>query len=523
MLDFYIQNAKICTGHKETAKIGHVGIQNDRIACIHYVGDDFETPEAKEIIDATGLILTPGFIDPHASTGFGYFFPNAADHKLYQGITTEIFGNCGTSPAPIGTHLNKTMQRLSNEIGFPFEWQSLQEYFDQIQDKLQFNIATLVGHSTLRAGNMDDWHNLQASQLEAMKTALAEAMDEGALGISTGLIYAPGCFAEMDEIVALAKVTAEKGGVYASHVRNERDGLEEAVEEALNIGKEANIRVLISHLKAAEKENWGKVPKVLTMLEEFNKTSKLQAACDVYPYTAVSTKLRAFIPKYLLQDGIAAVADKMKDPENVNAIAEWITKKDYDLSRMLIISDDLTDYYNKNVSEIAEEFNISLAQAMANILTASTETWVVYHCIDKKDIDTAIMWPNAMICTDSWSYPINAPKSIGQPHPRSYGAFTEYLQRFVIDEKMLSWEEAIHKVTYLPAEFFQLKRRGLIAEEYYADIVLFDPNTVKANATYLSPRELSSGVQHLWVNGSHLIQNTKIQNTTPGKVLTLND
>jgi N-acyl-D-amino-acid deacylase len=377
MLDFYIQNAKICTGHKKTAKIGHVGIQADRIACIHYEGEDFETPEAKEIIDATGLILTPGFIDPHASTGFGYFFPNAADHKLYQGITTEIFGNCGTSPAPIGEHLEKTMQRLSNEIGFPFEWHSLQEYFDQIQDKLQFNIATLVGHSTLRAGNMDDWHNLQPAQLETMKTALATAMDEGALGISTGLIYAPGCFAEMDEIVDLAKVTAEKGGVYASHVRNERDGLEEAVEEALTIGKQANIRVLISHLKAAEKENWGKIPKVLHMLEKFNKTSELQAACDVYPYTAVSTKLRAFIPKYILQDGISAVADKMKDPKNVVAIAEWIEQKDYDLSRMLIISDDLTEYYNKNVSEIAETFNISLAQAMANILAASTETWVV--------------------------------------------------------------------------------------------------------------------------------------------------
>lgn len=523
MLDFYIQHAKICTGHKQTAKIGNVGIQDDRIVCIHYKGDDFIIPEAKQKIDATGLILTPGFIDPHASTGFGYFFPNAADHKLYQGITTEIFGNCGTSPAPIGEHLDKTMNRLSDEIGFPFEWRSLEEYFNQIQDKLQFNIATLVGHSTLRAGNMDDWHNLQPSQLDAMKTALAEAMDEGALGISTGLIYAPGCFAEMDEIVTLAKVTAEKGGVYASHVRNERDGLEEAVEEALTIGKQANIRVLISHIKAAEKENWGKIPKVLNMLEEFNKMSELQAACDVYPYTAVSTKLRAFIPKYMLQDGIAAVSEKMKNAKNVSAIAEWILQKDYDMSRMLIISDDLEAFYNKNISEIAEENNISEAQAIANVLEASTETWVVYHCIDQKDIDTAVLWEHSMICTDSWSYPINAPKSIGQPHPRSYGAFTEYLQRFVIDEKMLGWEEAIHKITYLPAEFFQLKHRGLIEEGYYADLVLLDPKTVKANATYLSPRELSSGVEHLWVNGSQLIQDKKIQSTTPGKVLTLKD
>lgn len=521
MIDYYIKGATICTGRKEAAKKGNVGVQDDRIVCIHYEGEDFDLPAAKTVVDASGLILTPGFIDPHASTGFGYFFPEAANHKLFQGITTEIFGNCGTSPAPVGPHLEKTMNRLSGEIGFPFSWKTMSEYFDQIKDRLQFNIATLVGHSTLRVSYMDDWHNLTDEQMQAMETELAKSMDEGALGLSTGLIYAPGCFAEMEEIVAFAKVVAEKGGVYASHVRNERDKLEEAVAEALAIGEKANIRVLISHIKAAEKENWGKIPKVLKQIEAFNAKSELQAACDVYPYTAVSTKLRAFIPKYLLQDGIAAVADKMKEAEHVKAIAEWIAQKDYDLSRMLIISDELASYYNKNVSEIAKEYGLSEAEAIAKILEASTETWVVYHCIDQADIDTAVMWPHSMICTDSWSYPVNAPKSIGQPHPRSYGAFTEFLQQFVIDRKMLGWEEAIHKITYLPAEFFQLQHRGLIETGYFADLVLFNPEEVKANATYLSPRELSSGVTHLWVNGTQMIKDGDILNETPGKVLTL--
>lgn len=523
MLDYYIKNATICTGRKETAKKGNVGIKDNRIVCIHYSDENFTIPEVKETVDAEGLLLTPGFIDPHASTGFGFFFPKAADHKLYQGITTEIFGNCGTSPAPIGKHLDKTMHRLSNEIGFPFEWRTTTEYFDQIKDNLQFNIATLVGHSTLRAGNMEDWHDLTPSQMELMKTELIQAIEEGALGLSTGLIYAPGCFAEMDEIVELVKIVAQKGGVYASHIRNERDKVEEAVEEALNIGKKAGARVLISHIKAAEKENWGKIPSVLKKIEAFNANSELQAACDVYPYTAVSTKLRAFIPKQLLQDGIPAVAEKMKHPANIEAIAEWIKKKDYDLSRMLIISDDLELYYNKTISEIAKEHSITEAIAIARVLETSTETWVVYHCIDQADIDAAVMWPKAMICTDSWSYPVNAPKSIGQPHPRSYGAFTEYLERYVINEKMLDWEEAIHKITYLPAEFFQLKDRGLIEEGYFADLVLLDPNKVKANATYLSPRELSSGVEHLWVNGGHIIQHGEIQDCTSGKVLTLNN
>lgn len=521
MLDYYIQNATICTGRKETAKKGNVGIQNDRITCIHYEGEVFDEPVAKETIDASGLLLTPGFIDPHASTGFGYFFPKAADHKLYQGITTEIFGNCGTSPAPIGPHLDETMNKLSDEIGFPFTWKTMSEYFERIEKHLQFNIASLVGHSTLRAGQMDDWHNLKEEQMEAMKKELAKALDEGALGMSTGLIYAPGCFAEMDEVIELTKIVAEKGGVYASHIRNERDKLEEAVEEALTIGKKANARVLVSHIKAAEKENWGKIPAVLKQIDAFNAENELQAACDVYPYTAVSTKLRAFIPKHMLQDGIAAVADKMKDADNVQTIAEWIIQKDYDLSRMLIISDELELYYNKNVSDIAQEYAISEAEAIARMLHASTETWVVYHCIDQADIDAAVTWPNSMICTDSWSYPINAPKSIGQPHPRSYGAFTEFLQSFVIDRNMLSWEEAIHKITYLPAEFFQLKDRGLVEVGYFADLLLLDSSKVKANATYLSPRELSSGVEHLWVNGTWLIRNEQMQEETPGKVLTL--
>ena len=523
MLDCYIKNARICTGRKEPARIGNVGIKDQKISCIHYHSENFTIPKAIDTIEAHGFLLTPGFIDPHASTGFGFFFPNAADHKLYQGITTEIFGNCGTSTAPIGKHLNKTMNRLSGNIGFPFEWRTLSEYFDQVKGNLQFNIATLVGHSTLRAGNMDDWHNLTSPQMEVMEKELSEAMDQGALGLSTGLIYAPGCFAEMDEIVALAKIVAEKGGVYASHIRNERDKVEEAVEEALTIGAKANIRVLISHVKTAEKENWGKMSKVLKQLETFNANSKLQAACDVYPYTAVSTKLRAFIPKHFLQDGIPAVGEKMKNPSAIPAIAKWIKEKDYELSRMLVISDDLKLFYNKTISEIALEQSLSEAEVVATILTASTEAWVVYHCIDQADIDKAVMWPNSMICTDSWSYPINAPKSIGQPHPRSYGAFTEYLERYVINEQMLSWEEAIHKITYLPAEFFQLKNRGLIEEGYAADLVLLDPSKVKANATYLNPRQLSSGVYHLWVNGVHLIKNEKIQESTPGKVLTLNE
>lgn len=521
MLDFLIKNAKVCTGLLESAMVKTIGISGKEIV----VFDATESlPAAKQVIDGEGLILAPGFIDPHASTGFGYFFPEAANHKLYQGITTEIFGNCGTSAAPIGPHLEKTMQRLSNEIGFPYEWSSLAEYFEKIEDRLQFNIATLVGHSTLRAGNMDNWKELKPAQLTTMKSALAEAMKEGALGFSTGLIYAPGCFAELEEIVELAKVTAEKGGIYASHIRDERNEIEAAVAEALTISERANIRTLVSHLKAAEQQNWGKIPKILKQIEAFNeKHPHLQAAVDVYPYTAISTKLRAFIPNYILKEGIAQIPEKLKDKKVVQDIADWIVERDYDLTQMMIISDEFEAYFGKTVAQIAEEQALPESETIAQILTKSTETWIVYHCINQKDIDTAVLWKKAMICTDSWSYPINAPKSIGQPHPRSYGAFTAYLERYVLDLKALSWEEAIHKISYLPAQFFNLQKRGEIKTGHFADLVLLNPKTVKANATYTAPRQLSSGVEYLWVNGELVIEKQEIREALAGEILTLNN
>ncbi len=516
MLDFLIRNSLVYTGRLEAPQRLQVGIQGEKIALI---APEEEQVEARQVIDAEGLILCPGFIDPHASTGFGYFFPEAANHKLYQGITTEIFGNCGTSPAPIGEQLVPTLNRLAEQIGFPFDWRSLEEYFVRIKDHLQFNIATLVGHSTLRGGYLDNWNEVTDQDMQHMSEALRQAMRDGALGLSTGLIYAPGCFAETEEIVELAKVVAEQGGVYASHIRSERDEIEAAVTEALHVGKEAKIKVLISHLKAAERPNWGKIPKVLAQIEAYNRSSEVEATVDVYPYTAVSTKLRAFIPKYILQDGIAAVSEKMSSPKVRQDIAEWIEQKGYDLSKMLIISDDLTDFYGKNVADIAIERNESEAESIAAILAASTEAWVVYHCISEEDMDRAVTWPKAMICTDSWSYPVNAPKSIGQPHPRSYGAFTTFLERYVLQKKSLSWQEAIHKITYLPARFFQLGQRGEIKEGYFADLVLLRPEAVKANATYLQPRRLSSGVEHLWVNGQLTIFEKNVLPAKAGQIL----
>lgn len=515
-LDFRINNASVIDGSGNPARVMDVGILADKIVEID--------PEAKyeigQEIDGTGLILTPGFIDTHASTGFGFFFPHAADHKLYQGITTEIFGNCGTSPGPIGPHLEAKMTELADDLGFTFDWQSLGEYFDRLEDiGLQFNVANLTGHSTLRAGEMADWNNLQSEELERMKSQMEDSMRDGSIGLSTGLIYAPGCFAETNEVVDLAKIARDYGGIYASHMRDERDKLEEAIEETLTIGKQAGINVLVSHLKSAEQRNYGKIPGVISRLEKFNAEENTEAKIDVYPYTAASTKLRAFIPKEILADGIENVPANLNKPGAEALIEDHISKKGYDLSSMLFISNDHPKWEGKNIAEIAILEDWNLARTMKEILILDTEVWIIYFCMDEKDMDTAITWPNAMICTDSWSHPINAPKRIGIPHPRSYGAFTQYLYDYVKVKKMLTMEEAIRKITSMPASYFNLANRGLISNGYYADLVLLDIEKLKPRATYTDPMQLSEGVVNVWVNGQLIIEDTKINEAKPGRIL----
>ena len=518
MLDFLIKKATIYDGSGDKPFIGSIGVEGDLITSIYKEGEEF--PPSAQSIDAEGLSLTPGFIDTHASTGFGFFFPHAADHKLYQGITTEIFGNCGTSPAPIEEHLVPTMEKLAIDLQFEFSWRSLKEYLDILENiGVQFNVATLTGHSTLRGGALKEWTSSSQKEQSQMQSSMNASMQDGSFGLSTGLIYAPGCFAKTSEIVELAKLAKSNGGIYASHMRDERDKLEEAIEETLTIGEQAEINVLVSHLKAAEKRNFGKIDKVLKRLDDYNETHIQQAKIDVYPYTAVSTKLRAFIPKKFLEGGLSKIKERLDNADVVAEIADYIIQRDYDLRQMLIISNEYEEWEGKNVQEIANEFDWSLAHTICEILKRDTEMWIVYHCIDQDDIDQAVTWPNAMICTDSWSHPINVPKRIGVPHPRSYGAFTEFLYQYVYKKNLLTFEEAVRKITSLPAEYFNLLGRGRIEAGFKADLVLFESEKIKPMATYNNPMEFSKGVKHLWVNGKQLIESGVINDKRPGEVL----
>lgn len=515
MLDYLIRGATVFDGVATEPQRVTVGVLGEKIA---HVGEDL-TNAAHRVIDAPGRYLCPGFIDTHASTGLGYMLPKAADNKLYQGVTTEIIGNCGTSSGPIGPRLVETMHELAESIGFDFTWRTLGEWFDQVTAYgLPFNSGTFVGHSTLRAGICEDHQQVDVREIDAMCALLDEACASGALGLSTGLVYAPGSFAETEEIIRLAQVAKANGGIYVSHIRDERQDLETSIEETIRIGREAQLPILVSHLKAAEKPNWGKIPRVIQQIEEA-RGEGLKINFEVYPYTAVSTKLRTFIPKATLLGGIESMVERLRSDTWRQSSIDWLKKRGTDFAAMMLITESLPGVQGKDIASVAQQRQQDPAATVVDLLLADPDAWIVYHCIDEDDMDTAILWPDAIVCSDSWSHPINAPKQFGNPHPRTFGAFTRFLEQYALQRQRLPFGEAVRKITSLPAHWLGLSERGRIATGAFADLTLLQPENVHEVATFADPRRYSEGTERVWVNGTIMLEHGAVVRKMPGHIL----
>ncbi len=507
LLDTLIENATVYDGLGVEPRRCRVGIVGERIAMVGEGSTDGAgSMAARRVVDGRGLVLCPGFIDTHASTGFGYRFPHAADHKLFQGVTSEIIGNCGTSSAPIGPAMVEEMEALASAIGFDFDWRTLGEWFAGVESYgLPINSGSYVGHGTVRAGFCGAGRTVEGAQMEALEGAIEGAMADGALGISTGLVYAPGSFADTDEIVRLARVVARHGGRYVSHIRNEREGLEAAVAEVIEISRRAELPALISHLKAAERPNWGKIPGVIGAIEQA-RAEGVEVTFEVYPYGAVSTKLRTFIPKETLEGGVEAMVERLAEASWRAKSVTWLDGRDTDYAAMVLITESLPGSRGKSVAQLAQSRRQPPGETVVDLLLADPEAWIVYHCIDDDDLEAAVTWPDSIICSDSWSYPVNAPHQIGDPHPRTFGAFTRFLERWVLQGERIALGAASRKVTSLPARFLGLEDRGRIRPGAYADLVLLDLSAVCERATYTEPRQFSEGTRQVWVNGTVVLE-----------------
>lgn len=497
-IDLIIKNARVLDGTGNSwykADIAIIGNQ------IFEISPSIKKP-AKKIIDAKNQILAPGFIDVHTHIEGDEQTTPTAESFIYDGVTTVITGNCGSSQTDINKYLS---------------------YIDSI--KLSINVGVLIGHNDVRKAVMGKANrDPNAEELYKMEAVVAKAMQDGAIGLSTGLIYIPGTYSKTPEIIALAKVVAQNNGIYATHMRSESNEVMQAINEAISIGKEAALPVQISHFKIGGKQNWGQSDKTLALVKQA-RLDGLDVTIDQYPYTASSTSISTLIPDDILADGQDSIIARLNNPDIKNrVIAEMLqslkkrTLKHFDYAVVAYFKPD-TSYNGKSIEEInlmlGRKHNAKTeAETIIDIVKKGGAS-AIFHGMGDYDLEKIMKYPFNMPASDAGIRAFGA----AMPHPRGYGTNARILSKYVREKQILSLEEAVRRMTSLPAQKFQLKDRGLIKEGMMADMVIFDPNTVTDNSTYDKPHAYSSGFDYVIVNGAITVENSKHTGVRNGKAL----
>jgi N-acyl-D-amino-acid deacylase len=461
--------------------------------------------EAKRTIDAAGQIVAPGFIDVHTHVEGDLESLPGAPNFIYDGVTTMITGNCGSSRT------------------------NLRSYFDTLRVQgISVNLGSLVGHNSVRLKVMKTaFREPTAHEQAEMEAIVQQAMQDGAVGLSTGLIYTPGTYARTPEIVNLAKVASKYGGVYASHIRNEGQDVKQAIEEAIQISREAKIPVEISHFKVASKPLWGNSTETVALVEAARREG-LDVTVDQYPYTASSTSLASIVPSWALADSDSAVLARFRDPatrakirtEMLESLKKNL-RKNYEYAVVANYRPDTT-FNGLSITQINQKLGRkSTAVVEADLVMDLMERaemkriQMVYHTMSETDVENILRYPNTMIASDAGVAKFGS----GMPHPRAYGTNARVLGRYVRERKVIPLEEAIRRMTSLPAQRFKLTDRGLIRPGYAADIVLFDEKTVADQATYDKPHAYTTGISWVLVNGTPVVENGKHNGQRPGQLL----
>ena len=483
--DILITNGRIVDGAGNNWFHGDIAVRDGKIVAIGHLKEY----SAARTIDAARQIVAPGFIDVHGHIEFGLFNRLTADNYIHDGVTTVITGNCGGSA------------------------DSLKEFFGRIDAaKSSINVASLVGHNTVRRLTLGLANRLASSEeQQSMNTLVEKGMRDGAVGLSTGLIYLPGMYSNTEEVVALAKAAAKHNGIYASHIRNEGNRVADAINEAIDVGKRAAIPVQISHFKVSGPANWGRAKETLSMVE-MARIEGHDVTIDQYPYTASSTSLDALLPDWALEGGGAATRQRLSDPAQRQRIAGEIidsarsTKRpDFSYAVVAMHAND-TSLNGKNISEINRLRGraYTMAQEVETILDLEFAggAQMVNHGMSEDDVRTILKYPFSMISADG-----GVQDGKGMPHPRSYGTHARVLGKYVREERLISLEEAIRRMTSLAAQKFQLKDRGLLRSGFAADIVIFSEKDVADLATFDKPHQYSTGFSHVLVNGQVVIDN----------------
>jgi len=523
MYDILIKNGQIIDGFNAPSFSGDVGIKNEHIMAIGRLG--LGSAQTK-IIDAKGKIVSPGFFDIHAHSDFTIMVNPKAESKVRQGVTTEVCGNCGFSAAPQYQRVKERILGICQEFEIEYQWSALKEYLQILEQiGIGVNFVPLIGQGNIRTsvmGYTDRRPTLK--EVDKMKKLIAKCMEEGAFGLSTGLRYPPGCFTKTDELIELCKVVGEAGGIYVSHLRSEGDKLLEAVQEAIDIGGMANVqKVHISHLKTAGKSNWHKLDLVF---EEIEKTLPLglSITCDRYPYTASSTDLDSILPDWVYEGGIEKELEKLKSPEIREKIAQQLLETQPNWNSIMISSvKTQTNKWmeGKRISEIIETMkDVSPAEFIFSLLIAEEgKVEAIFFEMSEDNLKKILKKPYVMIGSDASAWADYGILASTKPHPRAFGTFPCLLAKYVGEEKILTLEEAIYKITYKPAQLLGIKNRGRLKEGNFADVVVFNPEKIKDLATYESPLHYPTGIEYVIINGKIVLEKGNHTDVLAGKVI----
>ena len=506
-----------------------LAIRGDRIMAI-----GLDLGAAGDTIDATGLAVAPGFIDMLGHSEFRLLADGRAISKITQGVTTEITGEV-SSVVPASERPRAERRSEIEPWGVEYTWDDLDGYFERLESQgTAINLGTWVGLSSLWLhGVGPEDRRPTRGELEIMKEALEDAMDSGAFGLSSGLIYAPGRYATADEIAELAAVAARHGGIYASHIRNEGDRLLDAIDEAIEIGERSGAPVLIHHLKASGRANWGKIDEAVARIEAA-RARGIDVMASVYPYTASSTGLDAVLPGWFEAETAAATLQRLADPAWRDSLAGHLGARDqggdWNLATSAggpegvlisdIVTDSLTGYEGMRLSEIAAERGQTAGETVIDLLLAdSLRTSAIYFSMSEDDLETALRQPWVMIGGDAGVRALDGPLSTDQPHPRAFGTFPRVLCRYARERGVFEVEEAVRRMTALAAERVGLTGRGVLLPGAYADVTVFDPETLCDTATFEEPKQLAVGIRHVLVNGAPVVRDGEPTGATPGRGL----
>jgi N-acyl-D-amino-acid deacylase len=523
MADILIKNGQVIDGSGAPGNVADVAIKGDQIVNI----GSLDGVEAENVIDASGKVVSPGFIDMHSHHDMTCLVTNEADSLVQQGITTAVTGQCGISPAPLSDETRDQILSMMADDESPIPWDrinSFASFLDLIEEfGTSVNIHQIVGQGAVRAAVMGfSADRPNEEQIEQMQNIVSIAMDEGAVGISTGLIYPPGSYASKEELIEVTRPVGEKGGIYFSHVRGEGDTLVEAIEEEIEIGRVTGAAIHHSHYKAAGQENWDQAIEGLELIDKARSEGIVMTA-DMYPYLAGGTSLVAILPEWAQEGGMEEITKRLMDPGTRGKIIDSMKNEGFfkiaDWETVLIPGSSNPEHVGKYIAELAEDAGKTPYDWIFDaLLETKGKIGMILFMMSEENVKMQLPHVCMMIGTDGAGVPFEGPNAKGAPHPRSFGTYPKVLGKYVREEKVLSLEDAIRRMTGYPAETLGYPDRGFVRKGQKADLVIFDPDTIIDKADYVNPFQKPVGIDYVFVNGRVVVRGGVHTHEMPGVV-----